>query len=156
MSHRLSSLLRALYQAPGWIYRLGLGPILGRRFLALTHLGRRSGRPHTTVLEVIEFDADTTESIVMSAYGAKADWYRNIEVNSAVRVRTGRFDYLPQHRFLSPEEAQEIAEEFCARHPWEARLVPRVLPAIGAAVGDESDPAAMLGSLPIVGLRPKD
>ena len=42
-------LRRALFRAPIWLYRLGLGGLLGGRFLLLTHTGRTSGRPRQVV-----------------------------------------------------------------------------------------------------------
>ena len=136
---------------------MGLGWMLGRRFLALEHRGRKSGQPHLTILEVMFFDRDTKESVVASAYGSRADWYRNLQAEPALRVQTGRLDYLPAQRFLTPQEAREAAARFCRQHPWEARLVPRVLPAIGAAIPTDSElaPIDLLASLPMVALRPK-
>jgi hypothetical protein len=46
-------LQRALARAPIWFYRLGLGGLLGHRFVLLTHTGRNSGRPRQVVLEVV-------------------------------------------------------------------------------------------------------
>lgn len=155
MATRPSPLLRALFNAPKWIYRAGLGWILGKRFLGVTHLGRKSGRTHKTVLEVVAFDKATSESMVISAFGTGADWYRNIQARPATRVQTGRLDYVPEQRFLAPEEARTVAEAFSAQHPWEARLAPRVLTAIGAAVHDSRDPVELLAALPMVGFRPR-
>lgn len=130
--------------------------MLGKRVLALTHQGRSSGKTYTTVLEVVLFDADTRESVVASAYGIEADWYRNIRAIPASRVRTGRLDYVPEQRFLTDVEAREAARRFCAEHPWEARVMPRVLPSIGAALSfdPETSPEDLLGSLPMVAFRP--
>lgn len=151
----ISPLLKALFGAPGWFYRHRMGRLLGRRFLALTHVGRTSGREFVTVLEVAVYDAEREESIVASAYGSSADWYRNILASPAVRIQTGSRDYRPIQRFLSPEEARQAAERFCAEHPWESKLAPRVLPAIGADVAPGTDAVDMLSSLPMVGFRPE-
>ena len=146
-----------MFRAPAWVYRVGLGWMLGKRFLAVTHRGRKSGREHETILEVLKFDPGTQESVVVSAYGPSADWYRNLQAEPAVRVRTGGRDYAPEQRFLSSGEARDVAAEFCRRHPWEARLAPRVLPAIGANVPAGSrSPIDLLATLPMVALRPKE
>lgn len=154
--NRPSPLLAWLFGLPTWLYRNGFGWVLGKRFLALTHRGRKSGRTHQTVLEVISYDSTREESVVVSAYGTKADWYRNLQTEPALRVRTGRLDYVPEQRFLDAEERAEMARRFCEDHPWEARLMVRMLPSIGAAVhADRSvDPVEMLSSLPMVALRP--
>lgn len=146
-----------VFAAPAVLYRVGLGWMLGKRILALTHRGRKSGKLRETVLEVLLFDPDSKESVVVSAYGSGADWYRNLRAQPALRVRTGRMDYVPEQRFLTAEEARAAAIEFSRRHRWETRLVPRVLPAIGAAVpkDSDSDPVDLLASLPMVAFRPQ-
>lgn len=154
---RPGRLLKLIFDAPGWLYRAHLGWILGKRILVLTHRGRKSGRPYDTVLEVMHFDRATGESVMASAYGPRADWYQNIRAEPALRVRTGGLDYVPAQRFLTPDEAREAANRFCRDHPWEAKLVPRVLPAIGADVPADSHlgPADLLASLPMVAFRPR-
>ncbi|MFP5332177.1 MAG: nitroreductase family deazaflavin-dependent oxidoreductase, partial [Acidimicrobiia bacterium] len=139
-------LLRLGFRLPNFVYRIGLGWMLGRRFLAVTHRGRRSGRTRTTVLEVIHVDETTDESIVVSAYGSGADWYRNIIANPAIEVRTGRLRYRPALRTLAPEEAAGVVAAFVTRHPVEASFVPWVFAAIGALDQDEvgMEPAAVL------------
>ncbi|MFQ5524221.1 MAG: hypothetical protein ACE5F5_11710 [Acidimicrobiia bacterium] len=115
----------------------------------------RSRLPHGP--GVISFDPETKESVVASAYGTRADWYRNIQAEPALRVQTGRLDYVPEQRFLTPAEARKAAARFCLEHPLEAKLMPRVLPAIGAALPLDPDlePVGQLATLPMVAFRPK-
>lgn len=156
-AHRPSRILKFLFDLPSGLYRWGLGWMLGKRVLAVTHRGRKSGKEHRTILEVAVFNKDIKESIVASAYGSHADWYRNIRSEPALRVQTGRLDYVPEQRFLDQEEAIEAAARFCREHPWEAKLVNRVLPSIGAAIPPGSDlpPEKLLATLPMVAFRPK-
>lgn len=153
-----SPLLATIFRAPAWLYRAGMGWLLGKRFLALTHRGRTTGSIYRTVLEVISHDETTRESVVVSAYGPEADWYRNIQVAAALRVQTGRLDYVPEQRFLDVEERAEKARRFCHGHPWETRLILRVLKWIDAAVPEDRDalPEEVLSALPMVALRPAD
>lgn len=71
-------LLRLGLRLPVWLYRLRLGRLLGRRFVMVTHTGRKSGRQHQTVLEVVRYDPATGVVVVASGWGEKADWFRNI------------------------------------------------------------------------------
>ena len=154
---RPSRLLKAVFDLPSWFYRQGFGWMLGKRVLAVTHRGRKSGKEFQTVLEAVSFDPHTSESVVASAYGTQADWYQNIQAEPALRIATGRLDYVPQQRFLSAEEAEVAAERFCREHPMEARLIPRVLPSIGAATPTDPDltPPELLATLPMVAFRPR-
>jgi hypothetical protein len=51
-----TGLSRLLWRAPIWLYRLGLGGLLGSHFVLLNHVGRKSGQPRQTVLEVVDRD----------------------------------------------------------------------------------------------------
>jgi len=55
-----------LLRAPARLYDWHAGWLFGRRFLRLTHLGRRSGRLHQTMLEVI-CDNQETQGVVVIA-----------------------------------------------------------------------------------------
>ena len=151
-----SRFLRWMFAIPVWLYRHGLGWMLGHRFLLLSHRGRKTGRVRQTVLEVILYNAAARESVVVSAYGTGADWYRNLEKEPALRVQTGRLDYRPSHRLLTGEEAWMAARTFVRQHPLEARLASLVLRWIGAT-GDEAPKSAveLIASLPLVGFRPR-
>jgi deazaflavin-dependent oxidoreductase (nitroreductase family) len=146
---------KAVFEAPNWLYEHGLGWTLGGRFLAVQHIGRRTGRTLTTVLEVVVHDPTTDERIVASAYGRTANWYRNLQEHPATLVRTGRTEFVPEQRFLTAEEGREVAERFGREHRLEARVGPRVMAAIGAVpAGTFDDPVEMFASFPMVGFRP--
>jgi len=50
-----------LFKLPLLLYRLRLGWLLGKRFMLLTHVGRRSGKVRRTILAVLRFDETTKE-----------------------------------------------------------------------------------------------
>jgi hypothetical protein len=52
---------------------LHLGWLLGKRFLMITYMSRKSGRSHQTVLEVVNHDKATGEYIIASGWGEKSD-----------------------------------------------------------------------------------
>jgi len=124
---RPSGALRMAFRLPIYLYRLRLGWLRGHRVLLLTHRGRRSGRIRQTPLEVLRYDPATAESVVVSAWGEKSDWYRNIEVNPAIEIQTGRERYVPEQRFLSPEEVYAEIADYERHHPWLVRAIPRWL-----------------------------
>jgi protein-L-isoaspartate O-methyltransferase len=79
---------------------LGEVPDKGR---ALREL-RKSGLLRETVLEVALYDPNSRESVVFSAWGEKANWYRNLEATPAYEVRSGCQRYAAELRFLTPED----------------------------------------------------
>jgi deazaflavin-dependent oxidoreductase (nitroreductase family) len=138
---------------PAYLYRFRLGWLLGRRFLLLTHRGRKSGLVRRTPLEVLYYDPHTSESVVLSAWGEKADWYRNIEACPAVEIETGGERYLPAQRFLTTEEAYTVITEYAIRHPLAARVLERVF---GHPVTRSmASRRAFAGSVALVAFRPR-
>lgn len=111
---------------PVYLYRFRLGWLLGHRFLLLAHRGRKSGLVRRTTLEVILYDPHTRESLVLSAWGEKADWYRNIKASPALEVWTGGERYVPAQRLLTTEEGYMAITEYAIRHPLAARVLERV------------------------------
>ena len=149
--------LRRVFRFPILLYRWHLGWLFGHRFLLLTHRGRKTGLVRRTVLEVVQYDPATRESVVISGWGGAADWYRNIQAQPASEVRTGRRRYSPQQRLLSPDEVATVAATFERRHPIEARLAPRVLAWLGWSHGDERPSwRALATEIPMVAFRPRD
>jgi deazaflavin-dependent oxidoreductase (nitroreductase family) len=97
------------------MYRIGLAGLLGHQFLVLTHVGRRTGQIHETVLKVLHYDPATRESIVASAWGDQADWYRNLQAHPALAVRTGTAWFVPEARALPPNEAFALFADWTRR-----------------------------------------
>jgi deazaflavin-dependent oxidoreductase (nitroreductase family) len=118
---------RLLANAPRWFYRLGLGWVLGHRVVQITHRGRKSGQIRRTILEVLHYDPKTQEVLVVSGWEGKTDWYRNIQREPALEVRTGRVAYRPVQEFLSPEETTRIILILFRQRPGEVRFVGRLL-----------------------------
>jgi deazaflavin-dependent oxidoreductase (nitroreductase family) len=137
---------------PVYLYRFRLGQLLGHRFLLLTHRGRRSGLLRRVTLEVLLYDPTTRESVVLSAWGKEADWYRNIVASPAVEVETGGERYAPAQRFLSTEEGHAAVTEYAIRHPLAARVLDR---AFGFEITrSEAARRAFSGSVALVAFRP--
>ena len=96
-----------------WRYRLGW--LVGHSLLVLTHVGRRTGRQHRTVLYVQRYDRQTHEATVVSVWG-ESQWLRNIRAHPAVGVEIGLQRYVPEQRFLSTDEIFAIEKRFRRRH----------------------------------------
>jgi deazaflavin-dependent oxidoreductase (nitroreductase family) len=148
--------VRTLFRLPTRLYAWNLGWLLGGRFLCLTHLGRRSGRPYRTVLEVIGTDAATGEVMAIAGMGSSSDWYRNIQTNPPIEVAIGRRRFTPAHRTLTESEAVEVIADYEHRNRWVAPLLRPVLSRLLGWRYDGSDTARrrMLSQLPIVAFRP--
>src|SRR5437870_474713 len=102
-NEKAPSLLIPIFKLPLLLYRLGLGWLLGKRFMQLTHVGRHSGKVRRTVLAVLRFDEKTKEIYAVSAWKG-SDWCYNIQASPALQVEIGFVRYVPVQRSLSPEE----------------------------------------------------
>jgi hypothetical protein len=83
------------FKLPLFFYHLGADWIFGKRFMVLTHVGRRSGKVYESVLAVAGFDPKTREIKAVSPWSS-SNWFRNIQATPAVEVRTAGVRYAPQ------------------------------------------------------------
>jgi deazaflavin-dependent oxidoreductase (nitroreductase family) len=147
---RPGRLALAVFRLPLPLYRAGWGWLLGRVFLVLTHVGRRTGQPHDTAAMVLAEDRAAGEVVICSVWGDRTDWVRNLRAHPALRVRIGRQDFVPLHRFLSTEEALAVGDSFRRRHPARLRLVSL---ALGIDLRTDDDLRAFVSTRPFVALR---
>src|SRR3954468_4029529 len=82
-------LRRSLLRLPLAAYRYGLGFLFGHRLVLVSHTGRRSGRLHEVVLEVVA-RSPTGAVTVASGYGPRADWYRNLLADPDTTIALAR------------------------------------------------------------------
>jgi deazaflavin-dependent oxidoreductase (nitroreductase family) len=128
-----------LSRLPLVLYRLGLGRLLGHRFLVVVHRGRRSGRLYQTVLEVVRWDPSRREAVVASGWGEQANWYRNLRAAPATEVWLSGKRFVPEERFLDLDERVELLRGYQGKHPWAARAIG---PLLGLGAGEEALVAA--------------
>jgi len=153
LRRRPGRLALALFRMPLRAYRHdAAGVLLGRTFLQLTHVGRKTGQPHNAVAMVLGYDEAAHEAIICAAWGPETDWIRNLRAGPAARVRLGRESFTPEHRFLSDDEAFDVAARFRRQHPHRLRLISGIL-----GWGDLRDDARVrrfVQTHPFVAFRP--
>jgi len=150
--------LAAVLRAPGRLYDWHAGWILGRRFLRLTHVGRRTGRVHRTMLEVVGEHHDATEVMVMAGLGPSAQWYRNLLADTGAEVAIGRQRFAAAYRVLDPAEAAAVLEDYERRNRWITPVLRWVLSRLVGwrYDGGQAQRLKLATELPMVALRPSD
>jgi deazaflavin-dependent oxidoreductase (nitroreductase family) len=116
---------RALVRAPIWLYRARLGFLMGHRMLLLEHIGRKTGARRYAVLEVVERPSPD-EYVIVSGFGERAQWYRNVLAEPHVRVSVGRRRDVPAMATpMSRDSAEAALARYAERYPktW-ARIEP--------------------------------
>lgn len=139
---------RWLVRAPVWLYRARLGLLFGTRLLMLEHVGRKTGARRYVVLEVIDRPRRGTY-VVISGFGDRAQWYRNVLANPHVRVYARSHRPAPATaRLLPSEQASAALAAYSASHPraW-ATLKPVLEATLGARIGGHET------SLPLIALE---
>lgn len=127
---RPDPLRRFLYRLPLLLDRAGLPALdgairrlLGVDWIVLETVGRRTGRPHVVVLDVIDHDAGADRYYVQPAYGDAADWVRNVRREPRVTARVGRRRFPARVRDVTGPEGADAMLRFVRAHPWYARIV---------------------------------
>ena len=148
--------LRSLLRLPVYLYRAGLGSLLGPRFLYLVHTGRRTGLRRETVLEVVWRDPAAGTSVVAAGWGHRTGWLHNVEAGLAHEVATGPDRYVPEYRVLSPDLAERVFADYERRNAIIAPVVRAVLSRLVGWPYDGTPEARrrVVEQLPLVAFRP--
>lgn len=145
-------LLRLFLRCPILLYRLHLGWLLGHRFLLLTHVGRKSGMPRLTVLEVVSYDSTKHRCVIASGWGEKAQWFRNILANPDVVVTLGMHRHKANSRRLGNTEAERELRDYARRHPWSMKQLNKSM--LGKTFhGQDTDFQQLAAQVPLVELQ---
>ena len=113
--------MRLLLRAPIVLYRLGMGWLLGGRFLLLHHTGAKSGLPRKTVLEVVAHDPAAMTWHLAAGFGAKSHWYKNLAKTPRCALQVGLRRYEATARLPDDDEGGDIMADYARRHPKAAR-----------------------------------
>ena len=110
---------RWFFRAPVWFYRARLGFLFGHRMLYLVTRGRRSGQPRETVVEATRYNRQAGVVIVISGWGERADWYRNLRAGPPIEIRFGGRRYpSPPQRFLDADQIALVLQDYARARPW--------------------------------------
>jgi deazaflavin-dependent oxidoreductase (nitroreductase family) len=136
---------RWIVRAPIHLYKARLGGIFGKRLLMLEHTGRNSGRSRYVVVEIIDRPANGG-FVVVSGFGEKAQWYRNILANDQVHVYLG--SHRPQVATARPmptEAAAASLQNYADKFPkaW-ATLRPILEDTLGAPINEQGTNLPMM------------
>ena len=115
-------LLKCGYNMPRYVYLWHLGWLLG-----LTHTGRNSGVPRQTILEVLQHWPSRAAYYVLSGWGGKADWLRNVEKTPEVMITVSRRQLHARAERLGSEEAERAILAYAKRNPLAIRVLPRLM-----------------------------
>ena len=96
------------------------------------------------------------EHVVISGFGRRADWLRNLEAGGPAVVTVGRATFPVRHRMLDTDTAVAVLADYEHRHRLAGSVLRRVLSVL---VGrryraTDADRRHAVTVLPLVALRP--
>lgn len=149
----VTGLKKFFFRAPLFLYRIGLGGLLGQRFLLLNHTGRKSGKPRQSVLEVVNHNKATRTYYIASGFGKKSDWYLNILAQPKVDIQVGWRKLAVTAVHLSPEASGQAMVDYARRYPTAAKNLGKL---IGYDVSTEEDYRVVgRDTIPFIALEPR-
>ena len=140
--------VRWLLGLPVCLYGVGLGWLLGGRFLLLEHTGRKTGATRRTVVEAVDRDRDSGTYYVVAGWGERSQWLRNVEAEPRIRVTVGRRTLAAIAERLSVDEGERVLAEYARQH--------RVVASAMFRIFGSDDVSRLARDLPVVALRRRD
>jgi deazaflavin-dependent oxidoreductase (nitroreductase family) len=98
-----------------WLYRHGLGRVIGKMILLLTTTGRKTGLKRITPLQ---YEKIGDAYFLGSAKGSRADWVKNLMNDQSVQIQVGSRRFLGSGQLIDdPEKIADFLEYRLKRHP---------------------------------------
>jgi deazaflavin-dependent oxidoreductase (nitroreductase family) len=115
----LGRLMRLFLRTPVRIYKAlpGYERLFGQRWILVTTKGRRSGRPHSVMLDLVGHDEVRNCYYVLPGWGRRSDWVKNIEAHPRVDAQVGRVRFSARVRDASGSEGADWMTRFMKAHP---------------------------------------
>ncbi len=109
------------------------------------------------MLEVVSWDPERREAIVMSGFGPDANWRLNVLAGGAIEVRIAALRFQPQVRSPELERAVAVVADYERRNRLAAPIVRAVLSRLAGFPYDSSAESRrrLVETLPLLAFQPK-
>ena len=129
-------ILKSLYRLPITLYRLGLGPIIGKYILVVSTYGRKTGKIRWTP---VEYHQHQGQIFVMSGFADRPDWYQNLRENPPAGLNIANRQLCAKARkpetpeewegvlaFLNSSPVAQLSEPELSEQPEDASLLDNI------------------------------
>jgi deazaflavin-dependent oxidoreductase (nitroreductase family) len=144
---------RRLYRIPLHLPDAALAVLratIGVEWIAVTTRGRRSGRPHTVMVDVVGRCGDGWYA---SPSRRDADWVRNARADPRVVVRARGRVVAARWRDATGAEGADVVLGFLRAHPWYAAAIVRMVGYDADLSASEAALRAQLARWPLFALE---
>jgi deazaflavin-dependent oxidoreductase (nitroreductase family) len=143
---------RILWRIPILLFRIGLGGLMGKRFLLLHHKGRKSGIIRQAVVEIVQFEQETGCYYVVSGFGPKSDWYQNVVAHPDVTIQIGSKKIAVQAIQVPAQQAEIVLLDYTRRYPGALKILSGILGY--QIIESEADIRFMATVIPMIRFEP--
>lgn len=95
--------------------------------MKITTKGRRTGKPHSVLVDVVEHESEKDVYYVSSAYGAGADWVKNIEANPVFNIQVGNRRFKAEAQQVPGEIGKELLMSYIDEHKYYVKGLYRMI-----------------------------
>jgi deazaflavin-dependent oxidoreductase (nitroreductase family) len=148
-------LLKFFFKVPVWVHKMGFGGwerLVGAQWMLITTKGRKTGKPRDTMVDVMDYDKTSDTYYIEAAYGARADWYKNIQANPVFEAKVGRRKFKARAGALTTEGASEMLVQFYRSKPTYTRSV---MAMAGMKFKDETELRELGKNLTLFAVKPE-
>ncbi|MDP1713530.1 MAG: nitroreductase family deazaflavin-dependent oxidoreductase [Anaerolineales bacterium] len=152
---RPDRLLKFFFKVPVWLHKMGFGGwerMVGAQWMLITTTGRKTGKGRDAMVDVMDYDKATDTYYIEAAYGARADWYKNMQSNPIFEAQVGRRKFKARAGAISNEGAGEMLVQFYRRKPAYTRSV---MTMAGMKFKDEDELRAIGKDLTLLAIKPE-
>ncbi len=108
---------KAFFKLPNFFYDIGLGSMMGSRFVQLAHVGRKSGKIYKTVVEEVDYDPDQRRVYIASGFRQESYWYTNTLKTPQVEINFRDRSYEAVAKELNNNDAESALLNYAHQHP---------------------------------------
>lgn len=126
MHKRPSGLLKFFFKVPIFFHKIGFGgweKLIGAQWMLITTTGRKTGKRRENMVDVMDYDKAKDTYYIEAAYGARADWYKNIQSNPIFEAQVGKRKFKARAGALTTNGASEMLIQFYRQKPVYTRSV---------------------------------
>lgn len=152
---RPGQLQKFFFKVPVFLHKMGLGGwerLLGAKWMLITHIGRKSGKRYDSMVDVMDYDKANDTFYIEAAYGARADWYKNIQANPVFEAEVGRRKFKARAGALTTEGTGEMLVQFYRSKPAYTRSV---MAMAGMKFKDEAELRELGNNLTLLAVKPE-
>ena len=150
-----SGLLKFFFKVPLYVHKMGLGgweKMIGAEWMLIATTGRKTGKRRETMVDVMDYDKSSDTYYIEAAYGARADWYKNIQSHPVFEAQVGRRKFHARAAPLSSADTGEMLVQFFRRKPAYTRSV---MAMVGMKFKDEDELRTLGSTLTLLAVHPE-